>query len=387
MRLPISELVTGLFVVVAIGVGVFLVLANQRDFGTSTECVAYFDNVALLEKGAQVAVNGHAVGEVTTITNISRVLPGDEVPTLQVEVVFTVADETMEVLRQGSQAQIDQASFLGSKFLKIIPSTAGEELPRDFGGRAEFGTKAFFDMFGALAELKDKVDGLIQPAQKLLVDLDEKVVAFDMDKVNQLVSDADSAVIKASTLLDDADTLVKDTAQKVNGPGGLFDDLGKLLDDTDTLVNGLRADLDEIKARGFQTLDNVDEVLATSNTTVANLDRRLQEKTLTELEKTLADSQALMRSVDQKLQTLTSAGTQTLANADNLLTDRNLRLTMVEARDALRELKLLMLSLRANPAQVIFGGPGEVEAGGAIRPPDRKAEFLSGRGRRYDADK
>jgi ABC-type transporter Mla subunit MlaD len=385
MRFPVSELVTGLFVVIAIAVAVSLAIANSGDHGTPVECVADFEDVALLEEGNQVAVNGHPVGAVETIENVAIAGP-DGVPELRVRVKFTIAAETMKVLRQGSYAQIDQASFLGSKFLKIVPNTSGDELPR-VDGRVSFNTQLHFDMFATLAKFEKKIDDLIGPAKTLLENLNQKVVAFDMDGINQLVVDADTTMTKASVLLDDADEILKRTDESVNGAEGLIAELKKLTRDSDDLIKQLQNDLTEVKERGFKTLDGVDDLVGTSRDAIANLDRRLQEETLTEVKDTLDGAQDLMRSVDDKLATLTGATTTTLANADNLLTDQNLYGTMVEARNALRELKLLMLSLRANPAQVIFGGPGEIEGGASPTIRDRQQEFLSGRGRRYDAEK
>ncbi|MEZ6196972.1 MAG: MlaD family protein [Planctomycetota bacterium] len=383
MRFRISELVTGIFAIVAIGVAFWLAKVGGTEVGASVECVADFDDVGLLEDGARVAVNGFQVGKVSGIDTV--VVDGEDgEKVVRVRVNFVVTEKIAESLKANSRAVIAQESFLGSKFLKIVPSSTGGDLPED-GGRRRIETKAAFDMFAALEDLKKTVDELKKPATELLTSVKSKVDALDVEGINGLVSSSTKTVENANVLVDDARGMLKNTDAKLNGPEGLLTELTTLARESRSMLTDLQGDFEDLKNQGLTTMKNADKLLVTSEEAVAKLSKRMDESTLPEVEKTLARARTLMDDVTTNLNRLTDGGTTTLSNLDRVLTNENLFATLVESRDALREVKLLMMSLRSNPAQIIFGGPGEIESAAELRK-DRSAEYLTGRGTRYDAE-
>ena len=144
-------------------------------------------------------------------------------------------------------------------------------------------------------------------------------------------------------------------------------------------------DLSNLKSSLDETLSKSNDLLDEGKDTVVQLRERLQKETLPRVEKALDDATKLVNSARDDVSKLRAGALTTMGNADDLLTNPDLYAALAELRDTMREMKLLMQSLRANPAQVIFGGPGEVEA--AVPPKkDKSGQFLSGRGKRYDPD-
>ena len=73
-----------------------------------------------------------------------------------------------------------------------------------------------------------------------------------------------------------------------------------------------------------------------------------------------------------------------LVKVDGLVTNEDLVGALYELRLTLQETKLLMNSLRSDPSQIIFGGPGDSIL---LRPREQKdetGERAAGRAKPYD---
>jgi phospholipid/cholesterol/gamma-HCH transport system substrate-binding protein len=132
----IRELRVGLFVVIAIGVLIFLVLNASGDispFSDKLELKARFANADGLRKGSEVRLAGVRIGRVEDV----RLLPPGAEPNERVEATLSI-DRTIdgrpatELIRTDSTANLGSPSILGTdKLINIAPGTAIGEPVRD----------------------------------------------------------------------------------------------------------------------------------------------------------------------------------------------------------------------------------------------------------------
>ena len=204
-----SDLVVGLFVLAAIAISVSLVMLKGSTGSKPVECVGYFDDIALLEKGAKVAVNGLQVGKVTKIGTESFPVEGGE-SKIMIEVKFTVAESVFEDLRGGTVAVIEQESFLGGKFIKINPVTSGDPFEQKDGEYLFANTQSYADPFAVLKQLGGKAGPLVDELKEMIgqaKDILASVQRADLEKIlndaDKLLVDADGLVLKTGDTIDE----------------------------------------------------------------------------------------------------------------------------------------------------------------------------------------
>jgi phospholipid/cholesterol/gamma-HCH transport system substrate-binding protein len=132
----IRELRVGLFVVIAIGVLIFLVLNASGDispFSDKLELKARFGNADGLRNGSEVRLAGVRIGRVDNV----RLLPPGTNPNERVEATISI-DSTIdgrpatELIRTDSTANLGSPSILGTdKLINIAPGTASGEPVHD----------------------------------------------------------------------------------------------------------------------------------------------------------------------------------------------------------------------------------------------------------------
>src|SRR5918998_5374972 len=125
----LSELRVGLFVVIAIGILIFLILNASGDinpFASKLHLKARFANADGLRAGSEVRLAGVRVGKVDEIT----LLPPSDNPNEKVEATLSI-DNTIdgrpanERIRTDSTASLGSPSLLGNdKIINITPGTA-----------------------------------------------------------------------------------------------------------------------------------------------------------------------------------------------------------------------------------------------------------------------
>jgi phospholipid/cholesterol/gamma-HCH transport system substrate-binding protein len=132
----IRELRVGLFVVIAIGVLVFLVLNASGDispFSDKLELKARFANADGLRKGSEVRLAGVRIGRVDDV----RLLPPGADPNERVEATLSIDSSidgrpSTELIRTDSTANLGSPSILGTdKLINISAGTAGGGPVRD----------------------------------------------------------------------------------------------------------------------------------------------------------------------------------------------------------------------------------------------------------------
>lgn len=132
----IRELRVGIFVVVAIGVLIFLILNASGDISPFSEKIqlkARFANADGLRRGSEVRLAGVRIGKVDDV----RLLPPSADPTQRVEATMSIDSvidgrPASELIRTDSQARLGSPSILGTeKLINIIPGSALGEPVRD----------------------------------------------------------------------------------------------------------------------------------------------------------------------------------------------------------------------------------------------------------------
>jgi hypothetical protein len=363
---------TGIFVIVGLVVLGFLALAPlERTWGINrTGFVALFGDVGLLEKNSPVTVGGKEVGRVKSLENFT------ERGEIRVRVEFDVDGEIARQLKRGTRVRVAQASFLGNKYVQIEPQLVGEDLPKDDRGFYVVEAVPGEDLFRTVDELKDMLAGVAERAGKLLDRITYDVLSDEnVAKIMGTVENADG-------LVSDTRVVIRDLGTRVNGEDGTLAKADALVADLRGLVADLKADIEEMKDGALQTLARADVLLENTDGAVVDMRATLSESLQPRLERLLDDADRLVVSTEQNLADVSANANRTLVDADAVLRSQDLFGALYELRTTLREARLLLVSLRADPSQVLFGGPGAAEPSSPKDINDTE-QRLSGRPKRY----
>src|SRR5258705_3733124 len=171
----LSQLRVGIFVLLAIGILIFLVLNASGDinpFSKKLHLKARFSDANGLREGSEVRLAGVRVGKVEKIA----LLPPSDVPNApRVEAVMTI-DSTIdgrpanERIRSDSTAQQGSPSLLGNEMLiNITPGTAvgepvkeGAILPSSSSNTVNDFATSGTDLAQRLSKLSDEISGIVR---------------------------------------------------------------------------------------------------------------------------------------------------------------------------------------------------------------------------------
>ena len=171
----LSQLRVGIFVLLAIGILIFLVLNASGDINPFTKKLhlkARFSDANGLREGSEVRLAGVRVGKVEKIA----LLPPSDVPNApRVEAVMTI-DSTIdgrpanERIRSDSTAQQGSPSLLGNEMLiNITPGTAvgepvkeGAILPSSSSNTVNDFATSGTDLAQRLSKLSDEISGIVR---------------------------------------------------------------------------------------------------------------------------------------------------------------------------------------------------------------------------------
>jgi len=365
-----QNVLTGVFVIIASAVLIAIAyFAGKKSFaGEGVAFYADFEDVALLEEQSPVTVAGMSVGKVTEIREMW------DGGTVVIRVVFDVDDETASHLLAGTFAEIEAKSFLGGKYMKLMPGPGPGPLPEDSDGRRITGIKPVDLMDEAGRIVKEVLPEIADKVNSLLVKLDQQVLSEE--NIQKILSVVD----QTNKLIGDADNLVNNVDQNLNGAEGTIVKIDVLVEETNQLVSEIRGQVPGLQAlleKGGSTLD-------TANSTLEGIDRTVREDVQPAVNSMATRIDEILGKVEARVDPVLAKVEQVLGSADRVLNNPDLYATLNEARNALREFKLLARTLRADPSQVLFGGVGEA----GLLPADMKSNELElrrgGRGRRYD---
>lgn len=390
-----SEVVTGTFMLAALTVLVFLAFKSVKDLmEPGTRFIARFDDVGLLENDSPVSVSGYIVGRVKAVTPKT-----DPRPCIEVE--FDVIPDVAKRLRGGTKITVAQASLLGGKFLSI-EAVFDETKPAIVASGAEpyliETGKSAGDMFKTIDEVKTMLAPLLQEATAVLTKIDMFLSADRMNELGETVENANGLLVDIRADLRKLD-------EKVLSNNGVLDNVNKILvewqgfrGELESTIRGLEVRLDSTKLKIDGLLDEAKTDLSTLTKGLEDPEddqRPIEERRslLAKLRVTLDRANGTMKKLDEQLltQKFFDDTKDTIANAKELTASANrvvanpdLTATFYEARLALQELKLLLNSLRADPSQVLFGGPGDAALLEAKKQKNETPGRSAGRMKPYD---
>ena len=246
MKFERNEILTGLLVVVTLGilVGVILLLAAPGVFKKQDTYQVFFDNAAGVKPGAPVLVAGHQIGNVA---GIKAPVPNSERPAKYPddEVLITVRINHGAVVYRDATPRLLQNGLLGERVIDFVGGT-------DASGEAQSGYKFVGERVPDLNSALPKVLAVIEPvaatATRTWSELRKTIGT--LNSVFGQEGDMRAALTKLR--------MTADNLTEITKPSGA-------LEQTLTNLNGLTGQLRDEKGPLMGTLNNLQETTATLN--------------------------------------------------------------------------------------------------------------------------
>jgi len=216
------------FVLPAI-IGVVLVAAvvawKQELFISRTPIYAFADSAAGITKGMPVKVFGLTVGSVTDI----EIVPGVPGAHSRVRVKFDISSEFLQHVTRDSKARLQRESVVGQGLIEIVPGNPQSrpvarneviafERGKSLGELSEELNKALAPVLTqvkeAIADVRNP-DGEVQKSVKQVNTLLQELPETNR-KLQKLMENADTAVVRAGTKAEGAMAEVEKTAGAIS---------------------------------------------------------------------------------------------------------------------------------------------------------------------------
>jgi phospholipid/cholesterol/gamma-HCH transport system substrate-binding protein len=274
----LSQLRVGIFVLLAIGILIFLVLNASGDinpFSKKLHLKARFGDANGLREGSEVRLAGVRVGKVEKITLLQ---PSDVPNAPRVEALMTI-DSIIDGqpanvrIRSDSTAQQGSPSLLGNEMLiNITPGTAvgqpvaeGAILPSSSSNTVNDFATSGTDLAQRLSKLSDEISGIVRDVKE------------GKGTIGRLFSDEALYNNLNSTIRETEDVMRQ--VRSGNGSAGRFINDPALYDNANQIAIQLKVLVDDLRAgRGtFGKLLTDDEVYARFNRAADRLDRTVEQ--------------------------------------------------------------------------------------------------------------
>lgn len=338
------------------------------------EMVAYFDNVALLEPKAKVAVAGYVVGQVETLKPDTDTVDGVKVP--RVRVTFKINKSIYDELGKDTLAKVGQESFLGAKYLELVARSTGGEFGKDTSGLPRVTSEKYSDLFTTAGSLTDQIQPLIASAKSLIDNLNDNVLSpANVNQISELLKHTDELVLTA-------EDFISQTQSRMMDRDGLMDDVEGLIETLEQTLVQARGNLATLTDKAVGTMQNADSLMLTADNSLKTITDDVSTKVVPTAVDLMEDADKLIVGLEPRLDSTFTKVDKALVSADDLLNAKELYATLYEARRLMQEMQLLVISLRADPSQIVFGGPGAEEE--AEKPDDGMSRRTGGRGAPYD---
>lgn len=273
----------------------FVFLKGRNLFDNSNKLYAVYDNVAGLVVSAPVTINGLNIGKVNTI----EMLPDGK---MKVELVIT--NEQIQIAKS-STAQIMDSGLIGGREIAILNNFSDKNF-------VESGdTLKTSDKLGLTAELanqigpvKDKVEILLENANKLIENLNATLDASTQQKLKSAIASLEVTMAEFSQ--------------------------------TSKSINGILADN---KTKLSTTLSNFEKTSGNLNSMTSSLEKADLGATVKKLEATLTSVNGMMTNLEQGK-----------GSMGKLLSDDAMYTNLTKTS---KELELLLQDLRLNPTRYV----------------------------------
>ena len=273
----------------------FTFLKGRNLFDNSNKLYAVYDNVAGLVVSAPVTINGLNIGKVNTI----EMLPDGK---MKVELIIT--NEQIQIAKS-SIAQIMDSGLIGGREIAILNNFSDKNYTESGD------TLKTSDKLGLTAELanqigpvKDKVEILLENANKLIESLNATLDATTQQKLKSAIASLEVTMAEFSQ--------------------------------TSKSINGILA---ENKSKLNTTLSNFEKTSGNLNSMSSSLDKADLGATVKKLEATLTSVNGMMANLEQGK-----------GSMGKLLSDDAMYNNLTKTS---KELELLLQDLRLNPTRYV----------------------------------
>ena len=235
----------------------FVFLKGRNLFDNSNKLYAVYDNVAGLVVSAPVTINGLNIGKVNSI----EMLPDGK---MKVELVIT--NEQIQIAKS-SIAQIMDSGLIGGREIAIINNFSDKNYTESgdtLQTSAKLGLTA--ELANQIGPVKDKVEILLENANKLIESLNATLDATTQQKLKSAIASLEVTMAEFSQTSKSINGILAENKSKLNTTLSNFEktsgnlnamssslekaDLGatvKKLEATLTSVNGMMANLEQGK--------------------------------------------------------------------------------------------------------------------------------------------
>lgn len=235
----------------------FVFLKGRNLFDNSNKLYAVYDNVAGLVVSAPVTINGLNIGKVNTI---------EMLPNGKMKVELVIINEQIQIAKS-SIAQIMDSGLIGGREIAIINNFSDKNYVQsgDFLKTSDkLGLTA--ELANQIGPVKDKVEVLLENANKLIENLNATLDASTQQKLKSAIASLEVTMSEFSQTSKSINGILADNKTKLSTTLSNFEktsgnlnsmssslekaDLGatvKKLDATLTSVNGMMANLEQGK--------------------------------------------------------------------------------------------------------------------------------------------
>lgn len=273
----------------------FAFLKGKNLFDTSTKLYAVYDNVAGLVEAAPVTLNGLIIGKVNTI----EMLPDGK---MKVELVIT--NEQIQIAKS-SEAQIMDSGLIGGREIAILNNFSDTNYTQS-GDTLKTSNKLGLtaELANQIGPVKDKVEVLLENANKLIENLNTTLDASTQQKIKASIASLEKTMSEFSQISKNANEILSENKSKLN-----------------------------------TTLSNFEKTSGNLNAMTTSLEKANLGATVKKLEATLTNVNGIMSNLEQGKGSIGK-----LLNDDAMYT--NLTKTS-------KELELLLQDLRLNPTRYV----------------------------------
>ena len=337
-----TELIVGIFVIIAIGIVMFLIVQmGDRFFVRQYKVTAYFEDAAGLNPGVTVTLAGVPIGRVRSLHLLTarEVKALDRTGTL-VRVVLMI--DYKHDIPEGSALVLSKTAILGEQELTFVPTRSESRLPKD-GTAVVQNTRA---PLGPTEKVSQAIDEIQASLRDFLARLN-KIIGDE-----EFQADLKSSMANLADLTDRSRKLVDSLSAASESADAFLASAQDLLDNkhlhsifrhTDSLVATLDKSL---------TADQLAETIDNINASAASFHRLAGE-----LADTLEQERGLF-SIILKDRELAAEVKQTVKELKG--TAAELEVLIPRATAAADELRSLGIFLQNYPSSIIFGRPGEL---------------------------
>ena len=229
----------------------FTFLKGRNLFDSSNKLYAVYDNVAGLVVAAPVTINGLTIGKVNSI----EMLPDGK---MNVELVIT--NEQIKIAKS-SIAQIMDSGLIGGREIAIINNFSDKNYTESgdtLQTSAKLGLTA--ELANQIGPVKDKVEVLLENANKLIENLNATLDAATQQKLKTAIASLEVTMSEFSQASKNINGILVDTKPKLSTTLSNFEKTSANLNNISTSLD--KADLGATVKKLEATLTNVNGIMA-----------------------------------------------------------------------------------------------------------------------------